>query len=111
MPRFNPILEQLRTYPAVAIDQRKAELLAEGRTVFDFGKGDPEEPPPPEAKEALMGAVRPRMPYPKVLGSEEVRQAIAAYMERRFGVSLDTATQIVPTSGSKEAVFQLIWKL
>ena len=107
MPRFNPILEQLRTYPAVAIDQRKAELLAEGRTVFDFGKGDPEEPPPLAAKEALMDAVRPRMPYPRVLGSGQVRGAIAGYLQRRFGVKLDPATQIVPTSGSKEAVFHM----
>lgn len=107
MPRFNPILEQLRTYPAVAIDQRKAELLAEGRTVFDFGKGDPEELPPEAARTALIQAVAPRMPYPQVLGSDAVRQAIAAYMVRRFGVELDPATQIVPTSGSKEAVFHM----
>jgi len=107
MPRFNPILDELRTYPAVAIDQRKAELLAEGRTVFDFGKGDPEEPPPEEARQALIDAIAPRMPYPRVLGSEEVRQAISAYMRRRFGVTLDPATQIVPTSGSKEAVFHM----
>ncbi len=107
MPRFNPILEQLRTYPAVAIDQRKAELLAEGRTVFDFGKGDPEELPPEAARAALIQAVAPRMPYPQVLGSNAVRRAIADYMVRRFGVVLDPDTQIVPTSGSKEAVFHM----
>ena len=107
MPRLNPILEQLLTYPAVAIDQRKAELLAEGRTVYDFGKGDPEELPPEAARDALIKAVAPRLPYPRVLGSDAVREAIAAYMERRFGVTLDPATQIVPTSGSKEAVFHM----
>jgi LL-diaminopimelate aminotransferase len=107
MPRFNPILEQLMTYPAVAVDQRKAKLLAEGRTVYDFGKGDPEESPPKEVGEALKNAVAARMPYPRVKGSDAVRQSIADYMERRFGVSLDPNTQIIPTSGSKEAVFHM----
>ena len=107
MPRFNPLLDKLATYPAVAVDKRKAELLAQGRTVYDFGKGDPEEPPPGFVAEALCAAVATRLPYPMVKGALAVRQAIAAYFERRFSVALDPETQIVPTSGSKEAVFHL----
>jgi len=107
MPRFNPLLDQLATYPAVAIDQRKAELIANGQTVFDFGKGDPEEPPPSFVSDALRSAVVRRLPYPKVKGSKAVREAISAYLQRRFGVQVDPDTQIVPTSGSKEAVFHL----
>lgn len=107
MLRFNPLLKQLATYPAVAIDKRKAELIASGQTVYDFGKGDPEELPPAFISEALRAAVVQRMPYPKVKGSPAVRQAISAYVTRRFGVDLDPETQIVPTSGSKEAVFHL----
>ena len=107
MPRFNPLLDTLATYPAVAIDKRKAELIANGQTVFDFGKGDPDEPPPRFVAEALRSAVVERLPYPKVRGSAAVREAIASYLDRRFGVQLDPNTQIVPTSGSKEAVFHL----
>ena len=107
MPRFNPLLDQLATYPAVAIDKRKSELIANGHQVFDFGKGDPEEPPPQFVGEALRKAVVERLPYPKVKGSVAVRQAIADYLHRRFGVDVDPDTQIVPTSGSKEAVFHL----
>jgi LL-diaminopimelate aminotransferase len=107
MPRYNPLLDQLRTYPAVAVDECKAALLASGRTVYDFGKGDPVEPPPSFVPEALRAAVQPRFPYPEVRGKLEVRQAIADYLERRFGVSLDPETQILPTSGSKEAVFHM----
>ena len=107
MPRFNPLLEQLATYPAVAVDKRKAELVASGQTVYDFGKGDPEEPPPAFVGDALKAAIAPRLPYPSVKGSQAVREAIAAYMQRRFGVSLNPDTQIVPTSGSKEAVFHM----
>ena len=107
MPRFNPLLEQLATYPAVAVDKRKAELVASGQTVYDFGKGDPEEPPPSFVGDALKAAIAPRLPYPRVKGSQAVREAIAAYMQRRFGVTLNPDTQIVPTSGSKEAVFHM----
>jgi len=107
MPRFNPLLDQLATYPAVAIDKRKAELIANGQTVYDFGKGDPEEPPPAFVGEALRAAIVARLPYPKVKGSQAVRGAITDYLDRRFGVCLDPATQVVPTSGSKEAVFHL----
>ena len=57
--------------------------------------------------DALKAAIAPRLPYPRVKGSQAVREAIAAYMQRRFGVSLNPDTQIVPTSGSKEAVFHM----
>ena len=107
MPRFNPLLTQLRTYPAIAVDEAKARLQKAGRTVYDFGKGDPAEPPPEFVREALVSGVDERLPYPRVMGSDAVRESIAAYMQRRFGVLLDPATQIVPTSGSKEAVFHL----
>ena len=107
MPRFNPLLSQLRTYPAVAVDEAKARLVESGRRVFDFGKGDPAEPPPEFVGNALREAIVARLPYPKVWGSQTVRQSIAAYMERRFGVHLNPDTQIIPTSGSKEAVFHL----
>ena len=107
MPRFNPLLSQLRTYPAIAVDEAKARMEATGQRVYDFGKGDPAEPPPSFVRDALFDAVEPRLPYPRVMGSNAVRQSIADYMTRRFGVSLDPETQIVPTSGSKEAVFHL----
>ena len=107
MPRYNPLLDQLRTYPAVAVDERKAQLVASGHKVYDFGKGDPHEPPPAFVPEALRGAIQARFPYPVVRGKLEIRQAIADYMARRFGVTLDPATQILPTSGSKEAVFHM----
>jgi succinyldiaminopimelate transaminase len=107
MPRYNPLLDALRTYPAVAMDDRKAKLLASGRRAFDFGKGDPHEPPPQFVPETMRRAIRSRFPYPKVRGGADIRRSIAGYMRRRFGVTLDPDTQILPTSGSKEAVFHM----
>lgn len=105
MPRYNPLLDQLRTYPAVQLERLKKQVLARGQTLYDFSVGDPKEPTPSFVREALVGAVSDRCPYPTVAGRPSVRAGIAAYLERRFGVTVDPATQIIPTAGSKEAVF------
>jgi len=105
MPRFNPLLDNLATYPAVRLEELKAEVIASGKKLYDFSVGDPKEPTPSFVREALVGAVSDRCPYPTVAGRQGVRDAISAYYKRRFGVDLDPATQIIPTAGSKEAVF------
>lgn len=105
--RVNPLLGQLRTYPQVALDQKKREVLAAGRALYDFGTGDPLEPTPAFIREAIRDAVPEVSQYPSIAGPRSLRLAIAGYLERRFGVRLDPDTQILPTSGSKEAIFHL----
>ena len=105
MPRLNPVFERLASYPIVELDRRKARLRARGVRLFDFGTGDPVEPTPGFIRDALIEAVGPVCPYPKVRGDRGVRQTIADYVDRRFGVTLDPDTQVLPTAGSKEAVF------
>lgn len=105
MPRNNPLLDSLSTYPAFALEQLKGQLLKSGRTIYDFGTGDPVEPTPEFIRQALLNAVEPECPYPSISGRRSVRKAIADYMQRRFGVTLNPDNQILPTAGSKEAVF------
>ncbi len=105
MPRINPLVTSLATYPIVEIERRKAELIRAGRRVYDFGTGDPVEPTPDFVRQAMLDAVPASCPYPSVSGKRDVREAIAKYLLTRFGVTLDPETQIIPTSGSKEAVF------
>jgi succinyldiaminopimelate transaminase len=105
MLRLNPLVEKLSIYPIVELDRRKAEILRQGRKLYDFGTGDPVEPTPPFIRQALLDAVDPVCPYPAVAGKPGVRKAIAAYLERRFGAQLDANTQILPTAGSKEVCF------
>lgn len=76
-----------------------------GSTVIDFSIGDPREPTPPFIPEALRAAVPTVSQYPTTAGLGELRAAISQYLDRRFGVAVDPDTQIIPTSGSKEAVF------
>lgn len=105
MPRMNPLLDQLRTYPAFELERLKGELLKSGRTIYDFGTGDPVEPTPEFIRKAMLDAVEPECPYPSINGRKSVRAAIADYMGRRFGVALDPDKHVLPTAGSKEAVF------
>ncbi len=107
MPRYNPLLDAIPEYPFEALDRLKAQLVAEGRPVYDFTRGDPVEPAPDFVRQALIEAVRPHCPYPTVKGPRVVREAIAGYIHRRYGIAVNPDTQVIPTAGAKEAVFHL----
>ena len=105
--RLNPVMSQLHTYPQIALDRKKEEVLARGQALYDFGTGDPIEPTPEPIRQAIKDAVPVISQYPKVQGPRALREAIASYLGRRFDVGVDPETQVLPTSGSKEAVFHL----
>jgi len=105
--RIAPTLADMATYPFVRLEETRRRLLDEGVAVIDFGKGDPNEPTDPTIRQALVEALPERSPYPLAQGLPELRAAAAGWCERRFGVALDPETEIVPTYGSKEAIFSL----
>ena len=105
--RLNPTLEALRVYPFVRLTQAKNERLARGEQVVDFGVGEPREETPPFIRAALADAIEPMSSYPSAEGLPELREAIAAWAGRRFGAALDPDSEVVPTLGSKEAIFHL----
>jgi succinyldiaminopimelate transaminase len=105
--RLSPVLTGLRTYPFVRLVEAKRRLAEAGVEVFDFGVGEPREETPAFIREALMRALDPISTYPLADGLPELRRAVAAWVERRFGVRLDPELDVVPTFGSKEAVFHL----
>ena len=104
---INPTLAEMATYPFVRLDEARRDLVARGIEVIDFGKGDPNEPTDPIIRQALVDALPERAPYPLAAGLPELRGAAAAWCGRRFGVEVDPDTEIVPTYGSKEAIFSL----
>jgi succinyldiaminopimelate transaminase len=104
---INPVLAEMATYPFVRLEEAKRRMLADGVDVIDFGKGDPNEPTDPMIREALIAALPERSPYPLAQGLHELRASAAGWVERRFGVAVDPDTEIVPTYGSKEAIFSL----
>src|SRR5437763_7360007 len=105
--RIAPTLAGMATYPFVQLEEARRRLVAEGVDVIDFGKGDPNEPTDPSIRQALVAAVPERAPYPLAAGLPELREAAAGWCRRRFGVDLGPGTELVPTYGSKEAIFSL----
>ena len=104
---INPVLTEMAVYPFTRLEEERRRLLEAGVEVIDFGKGDPNEPTDPMIRQALVEALPERAPYPLAQGLPELREAAAAWLDRRFGVTVDPDTEIVPTYGSKEAIFSL----
>ena len=103
--RRNPVLDQLGTYPMATVQARARDRREAGLPVIDFSIGDPIEPTPTFIADALRAAVPEVSQYPTAHGRSDLRRAIAEYIERRHGVVVDPETQVIPTSGSKEAIF------
>lgn len=104
---MNERIRRLRPYPMVELARRKAEVAARGIDVLDFGTGDPVEPTAELIRDALTEAVPVVSQYPTIAGEPELREAFTAWFAQRFGVALDPATQVLPSRGSKEAMFHL----
>jgi succinyldiaminopimelate transaminase len=105
--RLSPVLEATGTYPFVRLEQAKRRLAAEGVELIDFGKGDPREETDPLIRRALVESIEPFSSYPLAEGLPELRRAVAGWCRRRFGVELDPEAEVIPTYGSKEAIFHL----
>jgi succinyldiaminopimelate transaminase len=105
--QLSPVLTATGTYPFVRLEEAKRRLAAEGVELIDFGKGDPREETDPLIRRALVEGVEPLSSYPLAEGLPELREAAAAWCERRFGVELDPESEVIPTYGSKEAIFHL----
>ncbi|MBU0490522.1 MAG: aminotransferase class I/II-fold pyridoxal phosphate-dependent enzyme [Chloroflexi bacterium] len=86
-----------------------AQMQARGIDVIDLDIGNPDLPAPPHVVEALARAGHDAVThrYPPYFGLPALRDAICAYYQRRFGVSLDPATQLVLLNGSKEGIVHI----
>ncbi len=109
MTKLAKRLAALHTYPMAELPAIKRRLIEQGVDVIDVGAGDADFPPPPVAVEALARAVQdPAMSrYAFQLGLPAFREAAAAYMQRRFGVTVDPFKQLHPLLGSKEGIAHL----
>lgn len=102
---LNPVLEGQGAYPLLRLDERRRELQERGVELFDFGTGDPREPTDPAIRRALVDGVSEISQYPSAAGKRGLREAFRGWMERRHGVTLDPDTEVLPATGSKEAIF------
>ncbi len=106
MPRLSARFAAFPAYPLAHIPARKKALLAAGVDVIDLGAGDADLAPPAAAVSALQHAAeQPALQrYGFGLGHVPYREAIAGWMERRFGQRFDPMTEVVPLLGSKEGL-------
>ena len=107
MVHLSPAMRAVEPYPFEALDRRRQAAIEAGRRLIDFGVGDPREETPSAIRHAFAEAIEPVSSYPRAAGIPELRQAIAGWAGRRFGVDLDPDTAVLPTLGSKELVFSL----
>lgn len=102
-------LKKLPPYLFAEIDKKKKAALAAGRDVINLGVGDPDLPTPNFVIEALKAAAHDPRNHQYALdeGSPKLRKTIADWYLKRFGVSLDPGTEVLPLIGSKEGIAHL----
>lgn len=104
--RFASRIEKLPAYLFAEISRKITEKRSQGVDVISFAIGDPDLPTPDHVLEALSEASRDpaNHRYPETEGLAELRQAIAGWYGRRFGVELDPEREVLPLIGSKEGI-------
>jgi LL-diaminopimelate aminotransferase len=100
-------LEKIPPYLFAELNRKRNELVAKGVDIINMGVGDPDRPTPAHIVQAMHEAIDDPSThnYPPYQGTKAFREAAAAWMERRFGVTgLNPNTEIVSSIGSKEAI-------
>jgi LL-diaminopimelate aminotransferase len=102
-------LSQIPPYLFAELEKKIADKKAAGIDVISLGIGDPDTPTPANVVAAMQQAVADPSThqYPSNRGRDEFREAVAEFYERRFGVTLDPDTEVMPGIGAKETIFNL----
>lgn len=107
---MNPLLDRLQPYPFERLRQLFAGVVPDPAfSPISLGIGEPKHPTPAFLKQALAGALdtpgTDLSAYPPTIGTPALREAFTGWLQRRYGLSLDPATQVLPVNGSREALF------
>ena len=99
-------LDKLPPYLFVEINRKITEKQARGEDIVSFAIGDPDIPTPQHVIDQLCRASHDpaNHRYPETAGLPELRQAIARWYQRRFGITLDPGKEVLPLIGSKEGI-------
>jgi LL-diaminopimelate aminotransferase len=107
--RHSERLDRIPPYLFAELERKIAAKKEQGVDVISLGIGDPDTPTAGPIVEALADAARDpgTHRYPSNRGRPELREAVARFYSRRFGVELDPATEVLPALGAKECIFNL----
>jgi LL-diaminopimelate aminotransferase len=102
-------LDLIPPYLFAQLERKIAEKKAAGVDVISLGIGDPDTPTYPPIVSAMQAAVADPSThqYPSNRGRAEFREAVATFYARRFGVTLDPESEVMPAIGAKECIFNL----
>jgi LL-diaminopimelate aminotransferase len=106
---FAERLQKLPPYLFVRLEEMTAKKRAQGMDIIDFGIGDPDLPTPKAIVKEMQKAaeVTADQKYSSSAGEKDLREAVAAWYKKRYGVDVDPATQVCVTIGSKEGIFNI----
>ncbi|MCW7541245.1 succinyldiaminopimelate transaminase [Aquabacterium sp. A7-Y] len=105
---MNPLLSRLQPYPFERLRELTRDIQPHAALRhIGLGIGEPKHPTPELIKAALRDAMAGLASYPATAGEPRLREAMSAWVARRYGVQLDPATQVLPVNGSREALFAL----
>ncbi|MGQ0710501.1 MAG: succinyldiaminopimelate transaminase [Rhodoferax sp.] len=105
---MNPLLSRLQAYPFERLRQLFSTVTPNpAYPAISLGIGEPRHATPALIQQALCeAAMSPALAsYPATLGDTALREAMAAWVQRRYAVALNPATQVLPINGSREALF------
>ena len=103
---MNPLLSRLQPYPFERLRQLFAGVTPSPQhSAISLGIGEPRHATPRFIQEALSANLAGLANYPSTMGEPRLREACAAWLQRRYGVTVDAATQVLPVNGSREALF------
>jgi N-succinyldiaminopimelate aminotransferase len=110
---MNPLLSRLQPYPFERLRQLFAGVTPNpALRPISLGIGEPKHPTPDFIKQALTAALydptSDLAAYPPTAGTPRLREAFTGWLQRRYGLALDPATQVLPVNGSREALFALV---
>jgi N-succinyldiaminopimelate aminotransferase len=107
---MNPLLSRLQPYPFERLRQLFAGVTPNpSLRAISLGIGEPKHPTPAFIKQALAAAMETPgsdlSGYPATAGTPQLREACTGWLQRRYGLKVDPATQVLPVNGSREALF------
>ena len=105
---MNPLLASLHPYPFERLRALMQDVTPNSAyRHISLGMGEPKHATPSLVKQALIDNLGGLASYPATAGEPALREAITRWMHRRYGLSLNAATQVLPVNGSREALFAL----
>ena len=108
---MNPYLSRLQAYPFERLRQLFSSVTPNpAYSPISLGIGEPKHPTAQFIKDAYCAAIQNTSGlsgYPATSGEPALRNAIAQWFERRYGLQISATSQVLPINGSREALFAL----